>query len=187
MKQFRCSAVVFDLDGVLVDSTTCVERHWHKWADRHGLDRTAILAMSHGRRTIETMRAVAPHLAVDDEARQLDRDMVEDTVDVAAPQGTAELLAVLDPTNWAVVTSESHLLATARLHAAGLPLPSIFVTGDDVSHGKPDPEGYLKAARLLNVAPEEFVVIEDIPVGIEAARAAQMIVIAVATTRLPAH
>ncbi len=85
------------------------------------------------------------------------------------------------------MTSGSHLLTTARLHAAGLPLPSIFVTGDDVSHGKPDPEGYLKAARLLNVAPEEFVVIEDTPVGIEAARAAQMIVIAVATTRLPAH
>lgn len=185
MKQFLARAVLFDLDGVLVDSTVSVERAWHLWAQQHALDVAAILALAHGRRSVETIRLVAPHLSAEREAQALDLSQAMDTSGDRAVKGAAELLASLPAEHWAVVTSGPLVLATARLRAVGLPLPRVLVTADDVSMGKPHPEGYLKAAHLLRVAPEECIVLEDAPTGIAAGLAAGMMVIAVATTHSP--
>lgn len=146
-----------------MDSTSSVERHWRAWADRHGLDIVRVLQIAHGRRTVETMRLVEPRLAADGEAQALDRAQADDTAGVVALPGAAALLAALSPERWAIVTSGPLILATARLRAACLPLPSTLVTADDVRNGKPDPEGYLKAAAALSIAPRSCVVVEDAP------------------------
>ena len=185
MQHINCRAILFDLDGVLVDSTACVERHWRMWAQRHGLDAEYVLADSHGRRTIDTIRAVAPELATEDEAAQLEQAGALDTVGIVATPGAAELLAALQSVPWAVVTSGSLLMATTRLRFTELPFPQVLITADDVDQGKPAPEGYLKAANLLGISPQDCVVIEDAPPGIEAGRAAQATVIGVATTYPP--
>ncbi len=182
MKTYSCKAILFDLDGVLVDSTVSVEHAWRLWAQHHGLNVTDILAIAHGRRSIETMRLVAPDVATDREAEALNLLQAQDTSRDVAVRGAAALLAALPPEQWAIVTSGPLVLARARLQAVGLPLPAVLVTGEDVLHGKPHPEGYMKAAHQLGVAPEDCLVFEDAPSGIAAGLAADMRVIAVATT-----
>lgn len=182
MKQFECEAVLFDLDGVLVDSTLCVERHWRCWAKQHGLDISQILKISHGRPTIETMRLVAPYLSIEGESKNLDQLQAVDTADVVEVTGAANLLKKIPSGKWAVVTSGNYAIAINRMSHIGLPLPQVLVTSDNVKHGKPHPEGYLKAANLLGVEPYKCVVIEDSPPGIQAAKAASMKVIGVTTT-----
>jgi mannitol-1-/sugar-/sorbitol-6-phosphatase len=186
MQQIFSDAILFDLDGVLVDSTACVERQWYQWAKRHGLDFQDVIARAHGRRSIDTMRALVPSLDIEAEARRLELAEIEDTNGLIAVAGAAELLATLTPLQWAVVTSGSRRLATTRLHAVDLPLPDIFITAEDVTEGKPHPEGYLKAANLLGVDPQNCVVIEDAPAGIQAALTGGMSALAVASTHLPA-
>ena len=185
MQHINCRAILFDLDGVLVDSTACVERHWRMWAQRHGLDAEYVLADSHGRRTIDTIRAVAPELATEAEAARLEQEEALDTVGIVAAPGAAELLTALQSVPWAVVTSGSRLMATTRLRFTELPIPQVLITADDVEQGKPAPEGYLKAANLLGINPQDCIVIEDAPPGIEAGRAAHATVIGVATTYPP--
>lgn len=184
MQEIRCRAILFDLDGVLVDSTVLVERHWRLWATQHNLQGDAILAQSHGKRTIDTLYAVASHLNLDleQEAALLEKGAVEDTQGLLAVPGAAELLRALPEQSWAVVTSGSYMLATTRLQVVGLPLPQIFITAEQVRLGKPHPEGYLKAATLLGLEPPDCVIIEDAPAGIQAAHAAGSRVIGVTTT-----
>jgi mannitol-1-/sugar-/sorbitol-6-phosphatase len=182
MIRLRCAAMLFDLDGVLVDSRSCVERHWHRWAARHGLDLAHVLAEAHGRRTVDTIRAVAPALDVEREATVFEEAEAADVEGIVALPGALDLLTALPESRWAVVTSGSRPLALGRLHATGLPVPPCLVTADDVDEGKPDPQGYLRAAGLLGRAPRECVVVEDTPAGIAAAQAASMRSIAVATT-----
>lgn len=184
MQEVSCQAILFDLDGVLVDSTVIVERHWHRWAARNGLQGEHILANAHGRRTMDTLRAVASHLHLDleQETTLIEKSAAEDTEGLLAIPGAAELLLALPDHSWAVVTSGSRLLATTRLRAVDLPLPQIFITAEQVSLGKPHPEGYLKAAALLGLEPRDCLVIEDAPAGIQAAHAAGSRVIGVTTT-----
>lgn len=177
-----CQAVIFDLDGVLVDSTASVEYAWRVWAHRHGLSVNDVLAVTHGRRSIETMRLVAPHLATDQEAEALNLLQAMDTSRDVPVSGALALLTALPSQSWAIVTSGSSILAHARLQAVGLSVPLVLVTGEDGTQGKPDPQGYLKAATRLGVPPENCLVFEDAPVGIAAGQAAGMRVIAVATT-----
>lgn len=177
-----CDAVLFDMDGTLVDSRQIVERIWLHWAAEHGLSAAEVLAVAHGRRTLETMQLVAPHLATPEEAARLDAlEAQEDGHETAIP-GAAALLAALPPDRWAVVTSAGRQLALRRLAAVGLPLPRVLVGADDVAHGKPAPEGYLRAATALGVVPERSVVLEDTPAGAEAGRAAGATVIGLRTT-----
>jgi len=182
MTQLECDAVLFDLDGVLIDSTTCITRHWREWAQQHGLDVAAVMQVAHGMRTVETMRLVAPHLAAEEEAERFTAVEVVDTEGVIAIEGASQLLSGLPAEVWAVVTSASKELAVARLRRAGLPVPPTLVTADDVRQGKPAPEPYLVAAKRMGVAAERCVVVEDAPAGIEAALAAGMQVIAMTTT-----
>jgi sugar-phosphatase len=177
-----CDAVLFDMDGTLVDSTAVVERIWRRWAARRGIDVAEVLRVSHGRPTLDTLRLVAPHLATLEEAAALDAAEDGDTAGLRAVPGALELTRSLPPDRWAVVTSAGRALAARRLRAASIQLPRVLVGSDDVRRGKPDPGGYVEAARSLGVEPSRCLVVEDAPVGIEAARAAGALAVGVATT-----
>jgi mannitol-1-/sugar-/sorbitol-6-phosphatase len=182
MKRFDCSAVVFDLDGVLVDSAAYVEQQWRRWASARGLRPEPFLRVCHGRRALETIRIAAPHLDAEAEVRAF--LPLEDTT--AAPigplPGALRLLTALPQGTWAVATSGNRAVATNRLRRAGLPMPQVLVCAEDVTRGKPSPDAFLLAARGLGFLPEHCLVVEDAPAGILAARAAEMGVIAVTTT-----
>jgi sugar-phosphatase len=184
MKQhvFDCGAVLFDMDGTLVDSRALVERMWIRWADEHGLPHDAVLAVAHGRRTLETMQLVAPQIATTEEAARLDAlEALEEGGETAVP-GARALVEALPLDCWAVVTSAVRDLAIRRIAAVGLPVPPVLVGAEDVAAGKPQPEGYLQAARRLGVDPRRAVVIEDTDSGVKAGRAAGASVIGLRTT-----
>jgi mannitol-1-/sugar-/sorbitol-6-phosphatase len=182
MRSIKCRAILFDMDGTLVDSTKCVEAIWGRWAERHGMPVDEILWASHGRRTLDTLREVAPHLDIAHEAKLLDAEEMEFTEGTTAVQGAAQLLGALPRNSWAVVTSAGRAIARLRLECVGLPVPAVLVTADDVAEGKPSPAGYQMAATRLGVAPDQCLVIEDTPAGILAGRSAGMQVLAVTTT-----
>jgi len=182
MPNFSCTAILFDLDGVLVDSTGAVDREWRDWGRRKGVDGDAIMAIAHGVRTIEVIRRVAPHLDAEIEASAIESHEAGDQSGVVVMSGALELVKSIPDGHWGVVTSGSRLLAANRLLYCGLPVPEVLVTSDDVTHGKPHPEPYLKGAEGLGFAAAECVVIEDAPAGIAAARAAGMRVIGLAST-----
>lgn len=177
-----CNAVLFDLDGVLIDSTECIERHWEEWAEIHQLDLTTILQFAHGVRTIETIRRVAPYLDAEQEAAEFTAHEIQDTEGVVAIPGSTNLLSGLDLGKWAIVTSGGYELVQARLGKANLPKPMHIITGDDVAQGKPSPEPYLLAASKLGVEVDECVVFEDSPIGVKAGKAAGMQVIGITST-----
>ena len=181
-RTFECDAILFDLDGVLVDSQAVVVRTWHEWAKEKDLDAGRILEVAHGRRPAEVVRLFAPHLDADAEARELERMETNDLEGVLEIEGARELLSSLPADGWTVVTSGTRALASGRMEHVGLPLPERFVSADDVENGKPHPEAYLQGAQILGVSPEACVVVEDAPSGVSSARSAGMRVIAVATT-----
>ena len=180
--EFHSAAILFDMDGTLVDSMAHDERQWTRWAARYGLDPQPILKISHGRRTEETIREVAPHLATEEEFARFEQEELSDREGIRAVAGAAALLSALPRGSWALVTSAPGRLAQVRMGCAGLPLPSVVVSADDVRNGKPDPEGVLLAAHLLGVKPSECLVIEDTPAGIQAALAGGMRSLGVTTT-----
>lgn len=182
MAKFSCSAILFDLDGVLVDSTPSVSRHWRRWAKENGVDPDLAVSLTHGVRTIDTVRMVAPHLDAEAETKKIEEREATDTEGVLIMAGASELLRSLPPERWCIVTSGTRWVASSRLQAGRLPIPRIMVTGNDVVKGKPDPEPYLKGAELLGFKPEECLVVEDAPAGIQAAHAGGMKVIALLTT-----
>jgi sugar-phosphatase len=182
MIRFDCSAVIFDLDGVLVDSAALVERQWRRWAAARGLQAEPFLRVCHGRRALETIRLAAPELDAELEVAALMADDQPAEADVRALPGAMRLLGQLPDSAWAVATSGPRNAATTRLRAAGLPVPRTMICAEDVSEGKPHPEVYLNAAAALGAAPADCLIVEDAPPGIEAARAAGMPVIGLATT-----
>jgi len=179
---FEPRAVLSDLDGVLVDSAAVIEQTWRGFADRHGLDPDEVVAAGHGRRSIDLIRLVAPHLDAEIEAANVEREEIAQTTGLRPLPGARELVDAVPAERFAIVTSGSRALALARLRAAGLPVPAVLVTAEEVDDGKPHPAGYLRAAELLGVDPAHSVVLEDAPAGVEAGRAAGMTVIAVLTT-----
>jgi mannitol-1-/sugar-/sorbitol-6-phosphatase len=185
MLTLNCQAILFDLDGTLVDSATRVERLWIEWSKRRGLDTASLLEIMHGRPAAETIRIVAPHLSVQDEYRVLEAEEIADMEGVKPYPSARELLDALSPSQWAIVTSGTKRVAEARMRHVDLPIPRTFITADDVEAGKPAPDGYLLAARRLHLDPSECVVIEDAPAGIQAGKTAGMRVIAVASTLTP--
>jgi sugar-phosphatase len=178
----RVTVVLSDLDGVLVDSHASIMRAWRWWGARHGVEAAAIEAVQHGRPSGEVVELLVPGLDVTEESRAIDLRQAHDTDGVVALPGAAELLGARAAGRVAVVTSCTVPLATSRLRAAGLPPPPVLVTPERLRSGKPDPEGYLLAARELGADPAECVVLEDAPAGVEAGRAAGMLVVGVLTT-----
>jgi sugar-phosphatase len=169
-----CEALLLDMDGVLVDSLAVIERHLREWAMRHGLDPQHVIDVSHGRTNTELVAELAPGLDAGAEARRMVDLEITDVDGITACPGAADLLAQIPGGSWAVVTSGHRPVAHGRLKAAGLPVPGVLITADDVLAGKPDPDGYRQAARRLGVSPDNCVVIEDAPAGIRAAHAAGM-------------
>ena len=177
------AAVLFDLDGTLVDSTAAVDRSWRTWAVEHGVTGEELVAAAgHGRPAPEIVAdLVGPERALAASVRITELE-VGDVGGVVQLPGVADLLAGLPRERWAVVTSCSAPLADARRHAAGLPEPSVLVTFDDVERGKPAPDCFLLGARRLGVDPADCLVVEDAPAGLAAARAAGCATLAVRTT-----
>ena len=182
MVEVTCSGLLFDLDGVLVDSTPAVARVWTKWAIAHGFDPEETVRLAHGRPSIATVRDILPDADFQKENEVILRDEIEDTEGVIPLPGARELLSSLPENQWALVTSCARPLAEVRLEAAGLPMPRNIVTCDDVRNGKPDPEPYIKGAALLGISPAKCVVFEDAPAGIRAGKGAGALVIALPTT-----
>ena len=187
MKVFVCRAVLFDMDGVLVDSTPCIERHWSDWAKLHGKDLAEITKVAHGRKTIETLKIIAPELDIAAEAAALSLLGETDLNGVSVIPGANDLLASLPEDQWAIVTSSPRAVALARLTHCRLPIPKTLITADDIQRGKPAPDCFLTGASALHCPPENCVVIEDAPSGIDAAIAAGMQVIAVVSTHTQAQ
>jgi sugar-phosphatase len=183
MRRFECKAILFDLDGVLVDSTGYIEQQWRRWAISKGLSPEPFLKVCHGRRALETIRLAAPHLDAEAEVAAFQPDDDGWSGRSLGPvEGASALLHQLPDGSWAVATSGTRRGASERLQRAGLPIPRVLVCAEDVLHGKPSPDVYLRAAAGLGVDPSDCVVIEDAPAGIEAARAAGMRVVALTTT-----
>ena len=170
------SAVLFDLDGVLVDSTPIIERVWRAWADECGIDVGALMATVHGRPAREVIAETAPHLDADAETHRLDSWEMAHAAELLAMPGALDCIALAQRHRWAIVTSGLRDLAMGRLDAIGLAVPEVFITADDITRGKPDPEPYLLAAARLGVS----------PAGVSAAKSAGMTAIGVATTHAPA-
>lgn len=177
-----CAGILFDLDGVLVNSIAAGERQWRIWAHRHGLDPAHVVHTAHGKPTIETVRELAPHLDPTRELAVIEQGEIEDVADLTVSEGAAELLASLPENRWAIVTSGTRPLATARLRAAGLPVPARMITASEIVRGKPDPEPYLKGATSLGVTARDCIVFEDAPSGVRSAKAAGAAVVAIPGT-----
>jgi sugar-phosphatase len=182
MPIFHCAAILFDLDGVLVDSTRSVDRQWRAWAREKGVDGDKVMAIAHGVRTIEVIRTVAPHLDADAEVWELENREADDQEGVEIMPGAIDLVRSIPEGRWGVVTSGTRLLASARLRFGGLPVPKILVTAEDVANGKPHPEPYLTGAKRMGFNPADCLVIEDAPAGIQAAHAGGMKVVGITST-----
>jgi mannitol-1-/sugar-/sorbitol-6-phosphatase len=182
LMQIRCRALLFDMDGVLVDSTPAVARVWTAWANRYGLKPAEVVRQAHGRPSIATIRELLPSADHDAEDLAIQKAEIEDLADVVAIPGTIELLTALPADRFAVVTSATHALAVVRLRAAGFAIPKHLITSSDIQRGKPDPEPYLRGAQILGLSPADCVVIEDAPAGIQSGKAAGSRVLALRTT-----
>ncbi|HLV87593.1 MAG TPA: HAD family hydrolase [Candidatus Sulfotelmatobacter sp.] len=182
MTRIDCSALLFDLDGVLINSTPAVARVWSQWAIEHGFSSEEVVGYAQGRPSIATIRHFLPDTDHQAKNREVERREMEDLDGVIPLPGALELLASLPEDRWTIATSCTRLLAEVRIKAAGLPLPRKLVSSNDVLRGKPDPEPYLKGAAALGFPTANCVVFEDVPAGIRAGKAAGAKVIAFTTT-----
>ncbi len=184
--RLTCEAILFDMDGTLVDSTAVVERAWARWAERYGLDLSEILSFSHGRPTASTMQHFRERIpsGIDLRAEAIEMEQYEEsrTDGIVAVPGAAAAVEVVRGGLWGIVTSAPRRLAESRLRAANLEIPEVLIPADEIRKGKPDPEGFLKAASLLHVSPQRCVVFEDTSPGLVAARAAGMTTVGLLTT-----
>ena len=185
MHRLVCQSVLFDLDGVLVDSRAVVERTWMRWTERRGLTIPDIVARSHGRRSADTLRELVPEDEIAREVAWLEQLELSDTEGLMVLPGAHEALSALPDDARAIVTSGGRELASMRLRFVQLPVPLILVAAEDVRVGKPSPEGYTLAAGRLGHDPRECVVIEDTAAGMSAGRAAGCKVIGLSTTFPP--
>lgn len=179
-----CKGFLFDLDGTLVDSLPVVERSWRCWAKSYGVDPDAVLDFIHGKQAITTLRHFMPDKSeaeIQAEFLRLEHIESTDLDGIRALPGAVELLEHLEANAipWAIVTSGSIPVAHARHRAAGLPTPEVFVTAEQVKHGKPQPDAYLLGAELLGLPPQMCLVVEDAQAGIQAGIAAGCLVAAV--------
>ncbi|HEY3619826.1 MAG TPA: HAD family hydrolase [Candidatus Sulfotelmatobacter sp.] len=182
MTQIHCAALLFDMDGVLINSTPAVARVWRGWAIEHGFDPEKVVTRAHGRPSLTTIREYLPHADHAAENREVERREIADLEGVIPLPGALQLLADLPSDRWTIVTSCTRPLAEVRIQAAGLPLPKKLITSNDITLGKPHPEPYLKGASVLGFPPTKCIVLEDVPAGVRAGKAAGAKVIAFPTT-----
>jgi mannitol-1-/sugar-/sorbitol-6-phosphatase len=185
MAQLVVSGLLFDLDGTLIDSSASVERNWHRLAEGIDMPWDEISPWIHGIPVRQVLARLRPDMEPD-EIEHWHQFMVEaestDTGDIVPLPGTLAALDQLPTNRWAIVTSGGRRLATARIKAAGLPLPRHLITADDVPVGKPDPAPYLAGSLALGFPPTSCLAFEDAPAGIASAQAAKVPVIGIGTT-----
>lgn len=179
MHQLTTRAILFDMDGTLVDSAAKVEQLWRTWCARHGVDPARVMAIQHGARSSDTMRAVAPYLDIDAESAWMDASEAADCDGVVEVRGACALVAQVPAEHWTVATSAGRATALARLAHCGIPVPPTMVCADDVRAGKPDPEIYRMAAARLGFDAADCLVFEDAPAGVASALAAGCCVVQV--------
>jgi sugar-phosphatase len=187
MTAIRCGGVLFDMDGVLVDSTPAVARVWTAWALEHGLVPEEVVRQAHGRPSLATIIELLPHGDHNAENREVERREIEDIADVVALPGASRLLQTIPETRWTIVTSATRELAEVRLRAAGLLVPRHLVTASDVQRGKPFPDPYLKGAEVLRIPAHECLVAEDAASGVRSGKEAGARVLALRTTSTDAE
>jgi mannitol-1-/sugar-/sorbitol-6-phosphatase len=179
--------ILFDMDGVLISSTGADERCWLQWAKHHHMEGAFSLQSTHGRRGIDTLRALRPDLDTAVEIRRLEDYDAEDHSGLIILPGVEKLLASLPADRWTIVTSATMRLLEGRLCYAGLPIPAVLVPAERVANGKPHPEPYLTGAKLLGFAPADCLVIEDSPAGVSSGKAAGCWVLAVLSSHTQAE
>jgi sugar-phosphatase len=182
MTTVSTQALLFDMDGVLINSIPAVERVWSRWAAGRGFNVQEVLRHAHGRPSIATLRDLLPDADHEAENRLIERAEMDDVADIVPLPGVKELLAALPSDRWAIVTSCTRPLAEVRIRAAGLPTPGLFITANEITHGKPHGEPYQKGAAGLGFAPTQCIVVEDALAGIASGRNAGARVIAFTTT-----
>lgn len=182
MNEISCAACLFDLDGVLINSTPAVARVWRRWAIEHGFNPEEVVAQAHGRPSLTTVREYLPNADPEAENREVERREIEDLEGVVPLPGALDLLASLPGDRWTIVTSCTRPLAEVRIKAARLPLPRKLITSNDIQNGKPHPEPFLKGAAVLGVPPKDCIVFEDVPAGVRAGKSAGCRVIAFTST-----
>ena len=187
MPKISCKALLFDMDGVLVDSTPAVTRVWSQWARERGFDPQKIVHRVHGRPSLTSIREFLPDADHEAENREIERREILDVDGVVPLPGVLDFLASLPSDRWTIVTSGTKPLADVRIRAAHISPPARFITAQDITIGKPDPEPYLKGAALLGFAAKDCVVVEDASAGVRSAKAAGARVIAVQTTETNDH
>lgn len=178
----HAAALLFDLDGVLINSTPAVARVWRRWAIEHGFNPDEVVARAHGRPSLTTVREYLPNADHQAENREVERREIADLEGVVPLPGALDLLSSLPEDRWTIVTSCTRPLAEVRIKAAGLPLPKKMITSNDITHGKPNPEPFLKGAAVLGFPASECIVFEDVPAGVRAGKSAGARVIAFTTT-----
>lgn len=177
-----CEAVLFDLDGTLVDSKACIEGTWRAWAARHRLNGDDVISIAHGRQNYDAMEAIDPGLNTAEERAWMKRAEENCREGIQEIAGASTILNSLAANEWAVVTSCWQKLAEIRIAEAGLPVPAVLYSADDVPRSKPDPQGFLLAAEALGIPPQDCVVFEDAPAGIAGGKAAGMRVVGVTSS-----
>jgi mannitol-1-/sugar-/sorbitol-6-phosphatase len=179
MTTIECDAIIFDMDGTLIDTNECIENVWRKWGRKYNIKIKEIL---HGRTAIESLKVLAPHLATEETALELENMVLEEVDNIKLIPGAMEFIAKLPENSWTIATSASEELAAANLKQVGLPIPKTMITADKVFKGKPHPEPFLKAAEFLNTICEKCIVFEDSMSGIKAGLDSGATVIALTTT-----
>jgi mannitol-1-/sugar-/sorbitol-6-phosphatase len=181
VSEIVAGAVLFDKDGVLLDTMAMIRSAWTDWAIKRGIDADEVMASIH-MTAYELLARFAPAADPVTEIREIAAMQAVLEPSISAFPGAAELLRTTPEDAWAIVTSARREPATRHLTAAGLPVPRVLISAEDTPRGKPDPSGYILAAQRLGARPRDCIVVEDVPAGIRAGRAAGMFVIAVATT-----
>lgn len=177
------AAFLFDMDGTILNSLASAERVWGRWAAKMGLDVEKFLPTMHGKRGIDTITGLdLPGVDPVIEAEGILRGEIDDVEGVVPIPGAVEFLSALPPERWAIVTSSPIELARVRLAAAGIPQPRYMVTAEDVTVGKPNPQGYILGSERLGVSPSEVLVFEDVLAGIKAGEAAGADVVVITAT-----
>lgn len=179
MPTLRCSGILFDLDGTLIDSIHAVNRAWLTFAKRHNLDPEEVLHSIHGRRAVDSISMFVDQGLVEAESIWLREQEVRDTYGVVALAGALDLIASLPAGSWGLVTSGTSDVARARLQAAGIPEPQVTVFGEDVTYGKPFPEPYLRGAELMELPPSRLIGFEDTSAGLQSVTSAGLLSVGV--------
>ncbi|MCX5494096.1 HAD-IA family hydrolase [Kaistia dalseonensis] len=179
------AALLFDMDGTVLTSIAAAERIWTRWASAHGLDVAAFLPTMHGKRAVDTVRGLdLPGVDAEQEAAAISEAEMADVEGVDSIPGAIPFLSALPPERWAIVTSAPRALAEVRLAAAGIALPRLMITAEDVTRGKPHPDGYRLAADRLGYDIGDCLIFEDAPAGIAAAEASGGTVVVISATHI---